>query len=190
MRMLLSGLSAAVFALAAWGQPLRVAPPLAAEQPAPRGIENVNSSVVLEASKSAREDLKSIMAQVKAAKARQQQLGAKPAPNPRAVFPPASAGVVAGANPCAGEDVASWRICIDRVHAKLDGLAMESGDKADIDQQIDALRDDFDSMSEMGEMKSLKLQMTMDRLSRMQSTISNVMKKASDTSSSVIQNTK
>jgi hypothetical protein len=190
MRLLVLGLSAVAFSLTAWSQPPRVGPQLAAQAPAEQGVKNVNSGIVLEASKSAQEDLKAIMAKVKSAQARQEQLVADRASGTRAIRPPVSLGAVASANPCAGEDVASWQACVSRVQLKLNALPMDSSQRADIALQIEALKQDLDAMSEMGEMESLKLQMAMDRLSKMQSTISNVMKKASDTSSSVIQNIK
>jgi hypothetical protein len=56
--------------------------------------------------------------------------------------------------------------------------------------ESDALLGDLDSMSEMGEMESLRLQMAMDRLSKLMSTLSNLLKKASDTSSQIVQNLK
>jgi Arc/MetJ-type ribon-helix-helix transcriptional regulator len=54
----------------------------------------------------------------------------------------------------------------------------------------DNLRDKLDSLSEMGEMESLRLQMIMDRRSKFMTTLSNIMKKMSDTSQSIIQNMK
>lgn len=45
-------------------------------------------------------------------------------------------------------------------------------------------------MSEMGEMESLRLQMAMDRMSKMMSTLSNLLKKISDTQNSIVQNLK
>lgn len=45
-------------------------------------------------------------------------------------------------------------------------------------------------MSEMGEMESLRLQMAMDRLSKMMSTLSNLLKKTSDTANAITQNLK
>ena len=54
----------------------------------------------------------------------------------------------------------------------------------------DAMKSDLDAMSEMGEMESLRLQMAMDRLSKMMSTLSNLLKKLSDTSTSIVQNLK
>ena len=48
----------------------------------------------------------------------------------------------------------------------------------------------IDSMSEMGEMESLRLQMVMDRMSKMMSTMSNILKKMSDTAQSITQNLK
>ncbi|MBC8111492.1 MAG: hypothetical protein H7Y04_10565 [Verrucomicrobia bacterium] len=49
------------------------------------------------------------------------------------------------------------------------------------------LADDPDTM---GEMESIRLQMAMDRMSKMMSTLSNLLKKASDTSGAIIQNIK
>jgi hypothetical protein len=60
----------------------------------------------------------------------------------------------------------------------------------DMDALVNAMKDDLDSMSEMGEMESLRLQMAMDRLSKMMATLSNLLKKASDTSQTITQNIK
>ena len=46
------------------------------------------------------------------------------------------------------------------------------------------------AMSEMGEMESLRLQMAMDRHSKFMTTLSNIMKKISDTNQGIIQNIK
>lgn len=51
-------------------------------------------------------------------------------------------------------------------------------------------RKELDSKSEMGEMESLRLQMAMDRLSKMMSTLSNLLKKISDTAQGITQNLK
>jgi alpha-D-ribose 1-methylphosphonate 5-triphosphate synthase subunit PhnL len=52
------------------------------------------------------------------------------------------------------------------------------------------LKNKLDSLSEMGEMESLRLQMAMDRLSKMMTTLSNILKKISDTASTITQNIK
>jgi hypothetical protein len=62
--------------------------------------------------------------------------------------------------------------------------------KAELDNQIEQIKNDLDNMSEMGEMESLRLQMAMDRMSKMMSTLSNLLKKISDTSQSITQNIK
>ena len=62
--------------------------------------------------------------------------------------------------------------------------------KAELDSMVEALKTDIDSMSEMGEMESLRLQMAMDRMSKMMSTLSNLLKKISDTQNSITQNLK
>ena len=48
----------------------------------------------------------------------------------------------------------------------------------------------IDSFSEISEMESLRLQMMMDRHSKLMSTLSNLLKKISNTSSSIVQNIK
>src|SRR5215510_7452253 len=62
--------------------------------------------------------------------------------------------------------------------------------KADIDNAKETVKNDIDSLSEMGEMESLRLQMAMDRLSKMMSTLSNILRKESETSSTIVQNIK
>ena len=62
--------------------------------------------------------------------------------------------------------------------------------KAEIDVSTVQMKSDLDSMSEMGETESLRLQMAMDRLSKMMSTLSNVLKKASDTDDAITNNMK
>lgn len=62
--------------------------------------------------------------------------------------------------------------------------------KATIHREIDKVKSNLDSMSEMGEMESLRLQMAMDRMSKMMSTLSNALKKASATSEEITANLK
>lgn len=54
----------------------------------------------------------------------------------------------------------------------------------------DDLKGKIDSLSEMAEMEAMRLQMAMDRMSKMMSTLSNLLKKASDTASTIVQNIK
>ena len=63
-------------------------------------------------------------------------------------------------------------------------------EQEDLAKAIDTLKNDLDSLSELGEMESLRLQMAMDRMSKMMSTLSNLLKKISDTSSQITQNLK
>lgn len=62
--------------------------------------------------------------------------------------------------------------------------------QAELGKSIEQVKSDLDSMSEMGEMESLRLQMAMDRLSKMMSTLSNLLKKISDTASAITSNIK
>ena len=60
--------------------------------------------------------------------------------------------------------------------------------------QLQAVQEDLQnqlySMSELGELASLRLQMVMDRRSRFMSTLSNLMKKIGDTDQQITQNLK
>jgi hypothetical protein len=58
------------------------------------------------------------------------------------------------------------------------------------EEEAEELLSSVDSMSEMGEMESLRMQMAMDRMSKMMSTLSNLLKKMSDTNSQIVQNLK
>jgi hypothetical protein len=62
--------------------------------------------------------------------------------------------------------------------------------RAELDTSIDQMKNDLDSMSEMGEVESLRLQMAMDRISKMMTTLSNVLKKISETQNTIVQNMK
>jgi len=55
---------------------------------------------------------------------------------------------------------------------------------------VAALRNDLDSLSEMGETESLRLQMAMDRLSKLMTTVSNLLKKIAETDGQILQNIK
>lgn len=69
-------------------------------------------------------------------------------------------------------------------------LASVTKGKTGMDNAKKTIQDKLDNMSEMGEMESLRLQMAMDKLSKMMSTLSNLLKKISDTASSITQNIK
>jgi chromosome segregation ATPase len=60
----------------------------------------------------------------------------------------------------------------------------------ELDAAVSDVERELDSLSELGETESLRLQMAMDRLSKLMSTLSNLLKKASDTSGQITQNLK
>lgn len=62
--------------------------------------------------------------------------------------------------------------------------------KVEIDLLLKEIKEQTDKMNEMNEMESLRLQMAMDRLSKMMSALSNMLKKISETSQSITQNLK
>ena len=102
-------------------------------------------------------------------------------PPPARIIPP---------NPCRGWNVTFWKECVALMKVELTGNLPDANSQAVIDAQLDAIKQSLDSMSELGETESLRLQMAMDRMSKLMSTLSNILKKISDTSNSIVQNLK
>ena len=61
---------------------------------------------------------------------------------------------------------------------------------ANLSTLVNQLKSDLDSMNEVSDMTSMRLQMLMDRRSKFIETLSNLMKKIDETSSSILQNIK
>jgi putative addiction module CopG family antidote len=55
---------------------------------------------------------------------------------------------------------------------------------------VETVTSHLDGLSEMGEMESLRLQMAMERVSKTMSTLSNLLRKVSETSSAIVPNLK
>jgi len=159
--------------------------------------------VMMEAAESAQEDLRTIMAEVKAinnAKAALRDLlsriGHDIAENSgqRNGKPPLryrSGGV--------GSEAGYHRMRLPQPDLRMPGglrwvpTDMHKGRIRDLGA-LRAIRDDLntqlDTLSEMGEMESLRLQMAMDRVSKFMTMLSNILKKISDTDSAIVANLK
>ena len=136
------------------------------EAPSPRGadegdIEAIAFLVTL-ASHSAQDDLRAVMKQVKAITAQKNK-----------------AREALKLRPDRGLDRLSVTSVISAVATK-----------AEMSAVVDQMKADLDAMSELGETESLRLQMAMDRMSKMMSTLSNILKKISCTASQITQNLK
>lgn len=96
--------------------------------------------------------------------------------------------------PCASPNCRSFEGRLRTLAAKLPPkarLAIQPiGTLGDLSRAEASLKGSLDSLSEMGEMEALRLQMAMDRMSKLMSTLSNLMKKASETSAGIIANLK
>ena len=55
---------------------------------------------------------------------------------------------------------------------------------------LQSFKNQLNSLNEMGEMESLRLHIAMDRMSKLMSTLSNLLKKTSETSNNIVQNIK
>ena len=135
-------------------------------------IDTLLFLVMMQAAQSAQEDLKAIMEQMRAINVSKEKL--------RRLFDKTQT-----ARPFHGTlDFES----VFQVMATLYGKQLEA-EAYDLLGNLHHCRDN-DSLSEMGEMEALRMQMAMDRLSKLMSTLSNLMKKASETSSQITQNLK
>jgi hypothetical protein len=89
---------------------------------------------------------------------------------------------------------ASTRQGSGETHAPNEQSGIRQGQRAgsfsDFELFIGSARDQLDSTSELGEQQQLRLQMYMDRLTGIHSTLSNLMKKFSDTTGGIVQNLK
>ena len=132
--------------------------------------------VMMEAAKAQSDDLKSVMAGVKAIN--QQKQGLRDTLNQLDAL---KADCVAHPENCQPMGI-DPRVLQARRPGQLS--------VQDIDNAKETVQNKLDSMSEMGETESLRLQMAMDRLSKLMSTLSNVLKKSSETSDEIIQNIK
>jgi hypothetical protein len=73
----------------------------------------------------------------------------------------------------------------------MDAIAPPSPmNQTELDAFLAAAKDQPGSLDGMSETESLRLQMTMDRRSKLMATLSNILKKISDTASSVVSNMK
>lgn len=166
-------------------------------------VEALTTLVMMEAVKSAREDLKSIMEGVKAmnaAKQHQREVLAKMQRDQAAAACAAAERRGLEFSECGlGGADAYGRVKIAIPDPGSPGgvrfaeACLADGpvtSKQQLDAAVDAVKGQLDSMSEMGEMESLRLQMAMDRMSKMMQTLSNILKKLSETSNSITQNLK
>ena len=157
--------------------------------------------VMMEAAKSAQEDLKAIMAQVKAINSAKREMRELLGKVQRDCA--ANAAHRTGAALDFSRGLGSERAYHDAPVPHLDpdspggvrvvptdlypGLVSRTEDLCVVRNDLKA---NLDSLSEMGEMESLRLQMAMDRMSKMMSALSNLLKKQSDTANAITQNIK
>jgi hypothetical protein len=60
----------------------------------------------------------------------------------------------------------------------------------ELDDEVGSLQRDVDAEADLSELETLRLQMAMDRISKMMASLSNLLKKLADTNSSIVQNLK
>jgi hypothetical protein len=138
-------------------------------KPAAADIEAVAFLVLMQAASSAQDDLKAIMAEVKAINGAKQKH--------RELLQSLQKSVQANAGHPAYDFDGIFMLLATLYAKQLEAEAIELLHKPD-------------SLSELSEIESLRLQMVMDRLSKLMSTLSNLLKKASDTTSQIVQNLK
>ena len=136
--------------------------------------------VLMEAAKSAQEDLKAIMG------------GVKQIDDARASIRPPSQPAQRASRATANAGSAPATAASPRAAANVSSVAIQPRPlpRAEFDRRLAAAKQNQDSLREMSETESLRLQMAMERKGQLESMISNVMKKVSDTSQTLTQNLK
>lgn len=165
-------------------------------------IQAVAFLVLMEAAKGAREDLKNIMAHLKTINTARQNLREMITKVNKDIA--ANIGQNNGKAPLDfsngfGNQQAYHRVRMPYAEVGSDGRPkfvrtdLYPGRIINVEQLRsirDDLKDRLDGLGEMSEMESLRLQMAMDRMSKMMSTLSNMLKKLSDVQNSINQNIK
>ena len=156
--------------------------------------------VMMEATKSAQEDLKAIMDGVKAINAAKSQLrqllsavNRDVAANAGKHRPPLKFSAGLGSEQAYHKAQVPFPDPTSDSGVRLVPTDLSPGAITSVDQLQavqQQLQNQLDSMSEMSEMTSLRLQMAMDRRSKMLETLSNIMKRISKTSETITQNLK
>jgi hypothetical protein len=166
-------------------------------------IEALAYLVLMEAARSAQDDLKEIMAEIKATNAAKRAVRSLIAQVRRDVV--ANAGCVEAESPLKfasnglGGEAAYHQAQLPVADSEAKGgvrffaCDLHPGGlqtAGQLQMIYDELKDRLDSMSELGETESMRLQMAMDRRSKLMETLSNVMKKMSDTGATLAENLK
>lgn len=144
-------------------------------------IETMIFIVLMEAAKSARSDLKSIMEAVKAINEAKERARHAKSPVQMTTAP------IHHGTPSAFSGAIAPKLT-PVLGRMLTSTAPMS--KAQLDAQINMARNDVDKLSEMEKMESLRLQMASDRSAKMMTALSNVLKKMMSTESTTIKNLK
>lgn len=152
-------------------------------------IEALISLVMMQCAKDQQEDLKSIMAQVKSLKEQKEKL--------RNMIANANKQRTLSAVQMDSIDLLNRKTVALKQRQNPDTIKLvrssswvKTVSKNEMDAIVTKLKNDLDSMSEMGEMESLRMQMLMDRRSKIMSTLSNLLKKISKTADEIVQNLK
>lgn len=164
-------------------------------------IEALAFTVLMEAAKSAREDLKDIMAGVKAINEAKVTLRKRLLDVRRdcAANSTRRDGETLDLTRGLGSERAYHQVLLPYLDPDgPGGVRLRKTDlhpgrivrPQDLCVAAETLKSQLDTLSEMGEMESLRLQMAMDRMSKLMSTLSNLLKKASETAGAIVQNIK
>lgn len=157
-------------------------------------IEALAFLVLMQATSDMDKDLKAIMAEVQALNGAKQKLRELADKARKQVVENAgrkgtdrcAAPVCGGLQPAGAEATAALR----RARVQVTLTPREPATVGELRAVADDVKGKLDSMNEMSEMTSLRLQMMMDRRSKFISTLSNIMKKISSTQDTLVQNLK
>lgn len=144
-------------------------------------IEALVFLVMMQTSKEAQEDLKDLLAEMK-------EINEKKAKLRRA-----SEALKSGNKIRYNSQLDSLKLASGLVKQQpkpIRAVAIKPISRSELETAIQEMDKENDSLSELGEMKSLQIQIYMDRVSKIHSLLSSLMKKFSATSSTIISNLK
>jgi hypothetical protein len=141
--------------------------------------------VLMQASKSANEDIRAIMEKVKSDNEKKKKLreAQETIKNNQAISP----AQYDSFNLALIKPVIKQQVSANQNNASVHQNTISRQDISGLAERVSR---DLSSMNEMSEMNNMRLQMAMDRLSKMQSALSNILKKIDSTKNQIVQNLK
>jgi len=172
----------------------------AREPPSPRTLASADRQVQQQISQSAYNDVRALMTGMEAARARRQALDDRSnaayealagRENSRRTNVPTYEGDETSQssppNPCAGANVAAWRVCLEQIDGAVARLRAPEAERRLLLDQIEALRNGLGAAA--GELSVVDMQTHLGQLNRIMQTLTTIRRRMNEGPRNTIQNT-